>query len=158
MGACERILRTPIPLSYTRHTSRFLTIWLALLPLAVRLGSVSHSLRRLGGIGGTPDAPTVPTQTNVRHHILTRARVCKVRPELGWLSVPFMAVLSILLLGVDEIGVQIEEPFRSLPLQSICGVIEASVVGYSAEHDKLNLFMPAADSGEVPAGAVEMEG
>ena len=24
MGSCERILRTPIPLSYTRHTSRFL--------------------------------------------------------------------------------------------------------------------------------------
>ena len=24
MGSMERILRTPIPLSYTRHTSRFL--------------------------------------------------------------------------------------------------------------------------------------
>lgn len=26
-GGCERILRTPIPLSYTRHTSRFMMIW-----------------------------------------------------------------------------------------------------------------------------------
>jgi hypothetical protein len=31
-GCCERILRTPIPLSYTRHTSRFMMIWLTLLP------------------------------------------------------------------------------------------------------------------------------
>lgn len=35
VGACERILRTPIPVSYTRHTSRFLTIWLFFLPFAI---------------------------------------------------------------------------------------------------------------------------
>lgn len=34
-GAMERILRTPIPVSYTRHTSRFLTIWLFFLPFAI---------------------------------------------------------------------------------------------------------------------------
>jgi predicted membrane chloride channel (bestrophin family) len=34
-GACERLLRTPIPLSYTRHTSRFLMIWLTLLPFTL---------------------------------------------------------------------------------------------------------------------------
>ena len=32
LGRCERISRVPIPLSYTRHTSRFLIAWLALLP------------------------------------------------------------------------------------------------------------------------------
>lgn len=31
-GACERLLRTPLPLGYTRHTSRFLVLWLTLLP------------------------------------------------------------------------------------------------------------------------------
>lgn len=35
MGGCERIFRTPIPLSYTRHTSRFLVCWLTLLPFCV---------------------------------------------------------------------------------------------------------------------------
>lgn len=35
VGACERILRTPIPVSYTRHTARFLVIWLALLPFSI---------------------------------------------------------------------------------------------------------------------------
>lgn len=33
LGGCERILRTPVPLFYTHHIARFMTIWLALLPL-----------------------------------------------------------------------------------------------------------------------------
>ena len=35
VGECERILRTPIPLSYTRHTARFMVIWLALVPFVL---------------------------------------------------------------------------------------------------------------------------
>lgn len=35
LGACERILRTPVPLTYSRHTSRFLTLWCFSLPLVV---------------------------------------------------------------------------------------------------------------------------
>ena len=32
MDTCEKLLRTPLPLSYTRHTSRFLIMWLTWLP------------------------------------------------------------------------------------------------------------------------------
>ena len=35
LGRCERISRVPIPLSYTRHTSRFLIAWLILLPFGL---------------------------------------------------------------------------------------------------------------------------
>lgn len=35
LGSCERILRTPIYTSYTRHTSRFLTLWCNALPMAL---------------------------------------------------------------------------------------------------------------------------
>lgn len=35
LGACERIFKTPIPLSYTRLTSRLLVIWHVALPLAL---------------------------------------------------------------------------------------------------------------------------
>ena len=35
LGVCERVLLTPIPTSYTRHTSRFLTTWVTLLPFAL---------------------------------------------------------------------------------------------------------------------------
>lgn len=34
-GTCERVLRTPIPLRYTRHTSRFMVIWLTALPFGL---------------------------------------------------------------------------------------------------------------------------
>eukprot|EP00188_Purpureofilum_apyrenoidigerum_P005268 Plantae.Rhodophyta-Purpureofilum_apyrenoidigerum.ctg6715.p1 GENE.Plantae.Rhodophyta-Purpureofilum_apyrenoidigerum.ctg6715~~Plantae.Rhodophyta-Purpureofilum_apyrenoidigerum.ctg6715.p1 ORF type:complete len:368 (+),score=35.41 Plantae.Rhodophyta-Purpureofilum_apyrenoidigerum.ctg6715:147-1250(+) len=32
LGACERIIKTPVPLSYSRHTSRFLSIYAFTLP------------------------------------------------------------------------------------------------------------------------------
>jgi len=34
-GICERILNSPVPLSYSRHTSRFLSVWLGTLPLSL---------------------------------------------------------------------------------------------------------------------------
>jgi len=27
VGSCERLVQTPIPLNYARHTSRFLSLW-----------------------------------------------------------------------------------------------------------------------------------
>ena len=35
VGACERLLQTPVPLNYARHTSRFLTLWCLTLPLSL---------------------------------------------------------------------------------------------------------------------------
>jgi predicted membrane chloride channel (bestrophin family) len=35
IGACERLVQTPVPLTYARHTSRFLSIWCLTLPLAL---------------------------------------------------------------------------------------------------------------------------
>jgi putative membrane protein len=35
LGSSERLLSSPIPLFYSRHTSRFLTVWLLLLPLGL---------------------------------------------------------------------------------------------------------------------------
>lgn len=35
LAKCEKMLRTPIPLGYTRYTVRFLWIWLSLLPFAL---------------------------------------------------------------------------------------------------------------------------
>lgn len=77
LGMCERIYRTPLPLTYTRHTSRFLIIWLSTLPLAEW-------------------------------------------STFGWATIPITLLIGVLLLGIDEIGVQIEEPFGVLPLDAIC--------------------------------------
>merc|ERR1719384_2349660 len=35
LGGSERLLSSPIPLFYTRHTARFLSTWLLLLPFAM---------------------------------------------------------------------------------------------------------------------------
>ncbi|GLI63083.1 hypothetical protein VaNZ11_005985 [Volvox africanus] len=85
LGGCERLLRTPIPVSYTRHTARFLTIWLSLLPLGLW----------------------------ERYH---------------WSMLPVIALIGFLLLGIDEIGISIEEPFGILPLDVICNRAQTDVV------------------------------
>ena len=68
--------RFPIPLSWTRHTSRFLLLWIFLLPLCLY-----------------DDFKLVTPLADV--------------------------LIGYLLLGIDEIGVQIEEPFGILPMSQV---------------------------------------
>jgi len=91
LGSCENIFATPIPLGYTKHTARFLLLWLLLLPLALE-GS------------------------------------------LGFGVVFAQQLLAFGLLGVEDLGIQIEEPFAVLPLKKICTKIslEAQVVRANA--------------------------
>ncbi|MEW5318591.1 MAG: hypothetical protein WDW38_009804 [Sanguina aurantia] len=74
---CERILNTPIPLSYTRHTARCLLVWLACLPFSMW-------------------------------------------GYCGWAMIPIAALVACVLLGIEEIGVYIEEPFSILALEALC--------------------------------------
>lgn len=52
-------------------------------------------------------------------------------PELTWWSIPIMAVVSFLLLGVEEVGRELENPFgcnaNDLPLDDICSTIVGNV-------------------------------
>jgi len=76
VGACERIVQTPVPLNYARHTSRFLTFWCLSLPLTLV-------------------------------------------PDLSFFAIPIMALIVWGLFGIQEIGLMIEEPFRSyLPINA----------------------------------------
>ncbi|PSC75313.1 hypothetical protein C2E20_1391 [Micractinium conductrix] len=92
LGGCERLLRTPIPLFYTRHTSRFLMIWLTFLPATLW-------------------------------------------PACGLLTLPLVFLISFLLLGVDKIGVSIEEPFSILELETIASRALENVHELAAMHD-----------------------
>ncbi|PZD75183.1 hypothetical protein C1752_00324 [Acaryochloris thomasi RCC1774] len=51
----------------------------------------------------------------------------RVVPEITWWSIPVMAIVSFLLLGVEEVGRELENPFgygaNDLPLDTICGAI-----------------------------------
>jgi predicted membrane chloride channel (bestrophin family) len=90
LGACERIFRSPIPLVYTRHTARFLTSLMVLLPLALW-----------------------PAMGGSWNH---------------WATIPATAILAIFLFGIEELGIQIEEPFGILPLESLCDTSIETVV------------------------------
>lgn len=51
--------------------------------------------------------------------------------EFGWATIPATLLISYVMLGVEEIGVEIEDPFgtdeNDLPLQSICENIESNL-------------------------------
>mmetsp|Transcript_17435 Transcript_17435/g.31434 ORF Transcript_17435/g.31434 Transcript_17435/m.31434 type:complete len:206 (-) Transcript_17435:60-677(-) len=85
-GMCERIFKTPIPLSYTRLTGRFLSVWLLCMPFALYSAVTPH-----------------------------------------WLIVPITFFVASFIFGIEELGMQIEEPFSYLPLEKISNGIEASL-------------------------------
>jgi putative membrane protein len=80
---CEGIRSMPVPLIYTRHTGRFLGLWILLLPFAL--------VTEFGG----------------------RA-----------LIIPVSCLVSLFFFGVEELGLQIEEPFSILPLEFLAARIE----------------------------------
>ena len=44
-----------------------------------------------------------------------------------WATIPASFVVSFFLFGIEEVGIQIEEPFSVLPLEAFCnGAIEAT--------------------------------
>jgi len=85
LGSSERLLTSPVPLIYNRHTARFLSVWLLLLPFAL----------------------WEPFGFMWNH--------------IGML--PTMAMLGILLFGIEELATQMEEPFTILPMQAFCDKI-----------------------------------
>jgi ion channel-forming bestrophin family protein len=88
LGACERILRTPMPLAYSIHLKQLLLLYCLILPFTI-VGS------------------------------------------LGLLTGPIVALVSFTLLGIEAIGLEIENPFghdpNDLPLNAICANIEATI-------------------------------
>jgi len=80
--ALDLLYKAPIPLSYTRHTSRFLMLWTTFVALPL-----AH--------------------------------------QMELMAIPAIFFISIVLLGVEEIGVQLEEPVSLLDLE---GMVE-DIVG-----------------------------
>ncbi|MBW4573684.1 MAG: hypothetical protein KME08_00190 [Aphanothece sp. CMT-3BRIN-NPC111] len=88
LGACERILKTPMPLAYAIHLQQLLLIYCLLLPF-------------------------------------------QLVNSLTWGTGPIVALISFTLFGIEEIGVEIENPFghdaNDLPLDAICGTMRRNL-------------------------------
>ncbi|KAF8056864.1 hypothetical protein HT031_006208 [Scenedesmus sp. PABB004] len=90
-GACGRIFNTAIPFCYTRHTSRFLTAYLALLPLLLW-------------------------------------------PMAGWASPALAVAIAFLLLGVENIGAFLEEPFHVIAFDTFCVAVQRDIANIQRMH------------------------
>lgn len=95
-GACERIFSSPVPLVYTRHTARFLSLWLLLLPFALY-------------------SPFKDTWNHVG-------------------MIPTAAAVSFFFFGIEELAVQLEEPFSILPMHAMTNGINLSCQEYRQWH------------------------
>ena len=94
LETCERIFTSPVPLVYTRHTARFLSCWLLLLPLAL----------------------WEPFEDTWNHAAM----------------IPSATLVAIFFFGIEELAVQLEEPFSILPLSRLCdGVWDSGVELFS---------------------------
>ncbi|EFJ42233.1 hypothetical protein VOLCADRAFT_97657 [Volvox carteri f. nagariensis] len=69
-------------------------------------------------------------------------------PSTGWLTPLVAGVIAFLLLGVENIGVQVEEPFHVLPLYDICRALEANIKELQAAFDGRPGGGPGGDESE----------
>merc|ERR1719171_2756283 len=90
LASCEKLISTPIPLGYTRSTVRFLWLWITLLPFAL-----SRTFKDFG-VGTWWEFQPVAEL-----------------PVLLFV----MLFISFVFLSIEDIAVQIEEPFAILPLE-----------------------------------------
>ena len=86
-GGTERIYGTPVPTSYSRHTSRFATVWLFLLPFGLY----------------------EPFEFTWNHVGL----------------IPVTVLISAFLFIIEELSIQLEEPFSVLALPNIVSDVQA---------------------------------
>mmetsp|Transcript_25391 Transcript_25391/g.38351 ORF Transcript_25391/g.38351 Transcript_25391/m.38351 type:complete len:409 (-) Transcript_25391:405-1631(-) len=93
IGVCEKIFSSPVPLVYTRHTGRFLSVWMVLLPSALYKSFL------------VPGNDSLFSST---------------------MLVPAVALVALFLFGIEELAIQLEEPFSVLPMQNFCDTIRES--------------------------------
>ena len=52
-----------------------------------------------------------------------------------WVTLPTSLIIALFLFGVEEIGIQIEEPFSILPIEAFCN---GAITAHMAEMNKLD--------------------
>eukprot|EP00293_Proteomonas_sulcata_P010793 CAMPEP_0184307058 /NCGR_PEP_ID=MMETSP1049-20130417/15897_1 /TAXON_ID=77928 /ORGANISM="Proteomonas sulcata, Strain CCMP704" /LENGTH=254 /DNA_ID=CAMNT_0026619453 /DNA_START=180 /DNA_END=944 /DNA_ORIENTATION=+ len=69
----------------------------------------------------------------------------------SWIMIPGAALISVFFFGIEELGIQIEEPFSILPLETFCASVKASVVEMlNRESSEVKLPGIGPDAEEMP--------
>ena len=57
---------------------------------------------------------------------------------------PICCMITFLLIGIEELGMQIEEPFSILPLEGICTSVETNVSWLDRDQNGVNSVVDKA--------------
>ena len=69
-------------------------------------------------------------------------------PSCGWACIPTQVLVSFCFLGIEEIGIKIEEPFSILSCEAICAAVKLSCEDMLNSYDEDVLVV--AKPGPVP--------
>ncbi len=131
LGGCERILKTPLARSGAIQVRQFIFLLLATLPFTL-LQEFHGTL--YGSLFGSADSDRV------------------------WLVPVFIMVLAYMLLALDRIGMELQNPFDTrrvdfLPLDEICTTIEQNVLELLHDCDLHDYSAPQPEQVELPPDA-----
>lgn len=132
MGGCERILNTPFPRAGAIQVRQFIFIFLATLPFAILNDFESDLLSTIWGD--------------------------KSGDRRFWLVPFFVMVLAYMLLALDRIGMELQNPFDTLrvdflPLDDICTTIERNLMELLLNDERHDFDVPHRDDVELPPDA-----
>ena len=137
VGACERLAQSPVPPAYTRHTSRMLLIFLVLVPvglmdLRLKVQYVASSTlfitRGPAWINAARVAATPWSRCDDAVELLRRRRGAVASPREAVAAPPTRIVRRYLVVGIEEVGIELEAPFTWCPLQELAARAMADVV------------------------------
>jgi ion channel-forming bestrophin family protein len=119
MGSSERIFTSPVPRFYTRHTARFLEVWLLLMPLTL-YSSFDYTWNHWFMIPATMVIsffllgtlrPAAMLRNWIRVGVDWRKLTNVHRRPSAAVAATFISCLAKIS-GIEELGIQLEEPFR----------------------------------------------
>ncbi len=131
LGGCERILKTPLARSGAIQVRQFIFLLLAALPFTL-LQDFEGSI--YGSLFGSDASDRI------------------------WLVPVFIMVLAYMLLALDRIGMELQNPFDTrrvdfLPLDGICKTIEQNVLELLHDDDLHDYSAPKPEQVELPPDA-----
>jgi hypothetical protein len=152
IGSCERLKLTPIPLSYSRHTSRFFTLYLLTLPftlvgtcsplavpaICIGFGYVLYAMEEIGHVIEEPFSTAFGQEGMDAEASTPQARIALAGANsfLGIVS-GFYQTLAMVL-GLDENSLDDPEVYRGvqplevLPLNKYCLIVELEIANLAA--------------------------
>lgn len=131
LGGCERILKTPLARSGAIQVRQFIFLLLASLPFTL-LQDFEGTL--VGSLFGSDESDRI------------------------WLVPVFVMILAYMLLALDRIGMELQNPFDTrrvdfLPLDGICTTIEQNLLELLHDDDLHDYLAPRPENVELPPDA-----